>query len=329
VLEEAYVLPETLNLRHEIAVSSGVAATVKRGERVEVIARRRRFVRVRASENREGWTEQGQLLTPAMAQHIEQVSRQAAQRPRLGTFKARDTLNVHLEPYRWSPTIYQLKEEEDAEMLERRPVERLPEPAADTALPAAPATEPAPSYPKDEWCFILTAGGRAGWVLGRMIYAGIPDEVAQYAERRRITSYHALAEVTDRDETKKIWLWTTTDNTLAPYDFDSLRVFNWGRRRHRYETALIERGLRGYFPVTVTPSVETRYGTGPGFSVVIEKDDGRRYARRYVLLGHLVRRYAEEPAEASGPVTPVPPAEPPPAVESPGFFQRLWDRIRS
>jgi hypothetical protein len=330
-LGEAYVLPEKLHLRPEIPLTSGISATVTQGEQVEIIGRRRRFVRVRASEGREGWTEQNQLLTPEMFEHIRRVADEAAKMPRLGMYRARAVLNVHIDPYRWSPTIYQLKEEEEVDLLGRRVVERVPEPPAGTPVPASAAPPTGKTYPLDEWCFVRTREARAGWVLGRMIYAGIPDEVAQYAERQRITSYYPLGEVSDRGEQKTVWLWTTTRNTLAPYDFESFRVFNWSRSRHRYETALIERGLKGYFPVIITPATDTRLGAGTAFSFEIEKEDGQRYIRRYVMLGHLVRRYAEDPA-ALPPAAPAPaPAEEPPESDGshPGFFRRLWERFVS
>ena len=77
----------------------------------------------------------------------------------------------------------------------------------------------------------------------------IPDEVAQYAEGKRIVSYFPLGETQDGEEKKNIWLWTTTTDSREPYDFDSFRVFVWSLRRHRYETAYIERNLKGYSPV--------------------------------------------------------------------------------
>src|SRR5262249_58331669 len=141
---------------------------------------------------------------------------------------------------------------------------------------------PAKSLPGDEGDLVRTSGEprHAGWVLARMVDAGIPDEVAQYAEGRRITSYYALDHVVDGDQVKNTWLWTTIERGTYPYDFDGFRVFNWGRRRHRYETAYHERNLEGYFPISISPKVETRYGTGPGFSIIIEKK-GQRLLRRY------------------------------------------------
>ena len=279
----AYVAPETLNLRNDIPTGSGTVATVKRGDRVGILQRRRRFVKVRTAANQEGWTEQGQLLTPETYQQIEEMARQAANLSSYGVYRARDKLNIHFEPYRWSPSFYQLKEEEKAYVLERRISDRTQAPPAESKPPLTGASEPEKPRARDEWYLVRTAdpaarvGGfqRAGWVLARMMDADIPDEVAQYAEGRRITSYFPLAETMDGDQVKKTWLWTTVERGNEAYDFDGFRVFNWGRRRHRYETAYHERNLSGFFPVTTSPQVETRYGKGPGFSIIVEKADGR------------------------------------------------------
>lgn len=318
------MVPETLELRKEIALSSGSAGTARRGEKVEIVARRRRFVKVRTPGGAEGWTEEGQLLTPELHQRLEQASKEAAALPSLGVYRAREALNVHLEPYRWSPSFYRLKESEKVDLLGRRVMERTTGPPGPAP---APAGKPA-AY--DEWNLVRTREGLVGWVLARMIDADIPDEVAQYAEGRRITSYFALSEVTDGDQIKKVWLWTTTERSLEVHDFDSIRVFNWGRRKHRYETAHIERGLKGYFPVLVAPRVQTKYGAGPGFSFALEKKDGQRYTRHYVMTGHLVRMYAEEPvpAAAAAPAA-EPPAEPAAKTPEPAWWRRLWNRLRS
>lgn len=145
----------------------------------------------------------------------------------------------------------------------------------------------------------------------------------------RITSYFPLAETIDGDQAKKTWLWTTVERGNEAYDFDGFRVFNWSRRRHRYETAYHERNLNGFFPVTTSPEIETRYGTGPGFSIIVEKADGRKYVRRYVMLNPIVRRYADEPAPPpAAATTPPEPAAPSKPAESASWLRRLWNRLR-
>ena len=80
----------------------------------------------------------------------------------------------------------------------------------------------------------------------------IPDEVAQYAEGHRITSYFAMADIQDEGQTKHHWLWTTMVSGGVPYEFDGFRFFVWSLRHHRYETAYIERKVVGYYPVSAT-----------------------------------------------------------------------------
>ena len=169
----------------------------------------------------------------------------------------------------------------------------------------AAAREAVPVLPMEEWSLIRTSRGESGWVLTSRLFMAIPDEVAQYAEGKRISSYFSLGDTHDEDRVKHTWLWTTISSSAQSYDFDSFRVFIWSLRRHRYETAYIERNLKGYFPVKLeqvqygAPS-RTRHGeagsnTYPGFSVCVEKNDGNRYRRSYALLTNIVRFAGEKP----------------------------------
>jgi SH3-like domain-containing protein len=144
---------------------------------------------------------------------------------------------------------------------------------------------PADNRPPDDWTLIRNASGQAGWVLSRRIFMAIPDEVAQYAEGKRITSYFSLCKTEDEDKIKDIWLWTTMENGPQDHDFDSFRVFIWSRRHHRYETAYILRRIRGFYPVIASKG---------SFSVLIEKDDGKRHRQRFSMLGDRVKFDGEE-----------------------------------
>ena len=116
----------------------------------------------------------------------------------------------------------------------------------------------------------------------------VPEEVAQYAEGHRVTAYLPLGDVQDKvkGETKQNWLWTTASAGLRPYDFDSFRVFVWSSKRHHYETAYIERNVKGYYPVETEPL--------PGqddkaFSMVLEDKDGKLYKRIFAFNGYHIR----------------------------------------
>jgi hypothetical protein len=160
----------------------------------------------------------------------------------------------------------------------------------DETAPAEEDIDDKTPAPLDEWSLVRTASGQSGWVLTRRLVMAIPDEVAQYAEGHRIVSYFSLGEVRDGDEKKTTWLWTTIGAGTEAYDFDSFRVFVWSQRRHHYETAYIERNLKGYAPVLIEEvefsqraKVKGEPVKYPGFSICIEKKDGQRYRREYAL----------------------------------------------
>jgi uncharacterized protein YgiM (DUF1202 family) len=335
VIGEAFVGPATLVLRQDLHPRSAAATTVKHGERLEVLQRRRRFFRVRTARSIEGWTDARQLLASSEMARLRQVAEKAARLPSQGRATVYDALNMHTEPNRQSPSFEQIPERGSVELIVNRLVARSPytspilnlgaaEPPPrkkapkkkDDRLPplplptppeppanwlamsrtiaeengAGPGAEPkpAPAAPGEDWSLVRTKDGKAGWVLTRALTMAIPDEVAQYAEGHRITSYFSLGEVRDGELTKAIWLWTTLSKTQQPYQFDSFRVFVWSTRRHRYETAYIERNVEGYFPVSAQPEV-------PGFALILRDKDGALTRRTYAFAGQRVRLVNKEP----------------------------------
>jgi SH3-like domain-containing protein len=153
------------------------------------------------------------------------------------------------------------------------------------AAPPMPEKKSRPVVMED-WTLVRTSKGETGWVLSRNLLMSIPDEVAQYAEGKRITSFFDLGQVNDAQKgLKHHWLWTTLSGTL-PYDFDSWRVFLWNARRHRYETSYRQRDLEGYFPVHLDSAEAGR--TGRTFELITKDRDGKLRKRRYVFDGTLV-----------------------------------------
>ena len=337
-IAEAFAGPSTLTLHQDLSPKSPPAATANHGDRLDVLEYRRRFVRVRTAEGKEGWTDVRQLLTPEQMADLRLASQNAAHLPSQGAATAFETLNIHTDPNRVSPSFLQLPENGKVEVIghkltprtqaaqptavkvvkprptrrhskEKQTDSRLPPPPA-PAAPKAPndwltlsvpntkslekpnpetakTNEPPPQAAPvhmDDWSLIRTKDGQAGWVLTRMLSMSIPDEVAQYAEGHRITSYFALSQVDDGGTKKNNWLWTTITKGLVPYEYDSFRVFIWSRNHHRYETSYIDRNIVGHFPVQVDLS-----GAAPHFSVLVEGVDGHLYRKNYMLDGNRVR----------------------------------------
>jgi hypothetical protein len=364
VIGEAYAGPATLGLRRDIPLQSPVVATVKHGERLEIVQRRRRFLKVRTPGGGEGWTEDYLLLSSEEIATLREVERRALTLPSQGVASTYDLLNVHTEPNRFSPSFLQVKEGEKVDVVAHVSAPRTPPvrkplipPRSKTQiarkhaeskypLPPMPSAPPPPGNwkdlsktppevqqaiteshaasapPQEDWSLVRNAKGDSGWVLSRRLYMAIPDDVAQYAEGHRITSYFALSDVQDESGVKHTWLWTTMAGGDHPYDFDSFRVFTWSMRRHRYETAYIQRNVEGYFPVLKRPD---------GFSLCVVNQAGERMRRAYSFIVTTVRFTGEQPCEAadnilsgagvplSGPI----PKAAGPAVEERSILARL------
>jgi hypothetical protein len=364
----AYAGPATLVIRQEINPRSATVGTVPHGQRLEILQQRRRFVKVRTAEGQEGWTDERLLLSPTEVARIQRFNQQARLLPTQGLATTYDTLNIHTEPSRFSPSFVQVKPGEKFDVIghevaprkapPRKPLVppapkgvRLKRSEKTSKIPPPPAPAPPPppedwmalsktnlpqdeekdlreAEPLDDWSLVRTSGGQSGWVLTRRVFMAIPDEVAQYAEGRRITSYFPLGHIQDGDQAKKIWLWTTIEASLQPYDFDSYRVFVWSLRHHRYETAYIQRRVKGYFPTLVKP---------PEFSVCLETDDGARAYQVYSLTGTAVRHTGQKACAESSLVKPkdftstlvaqARTQEPEPEAAS--LYTRVRDRLRS
>ena len=321
--------PANVSLRKDVGASATIA-TLHFGDKVQILAQRRIFVKVRAHSGAEGWLNESMLLSQSDMDQIQAQSAAARDYPSQGVSVTDAAMNIHSQPNLSSPSYIQLKPGEKFDVLEHRLVAAPPSAAHKPLIPPAPKKikkpkkeskikippPPAPALPLDwvdlskegedaippksdddtplpvaqDWSMIRTSSGLSGWVLTRRLFMAIPDEVAQYAEGHRITSYFPLGKIQDGDTVKTVWLWTTSEPGL-PYDFEGFRVFIWSLRHHRYETALIQRRLQGYFPTIVNEAQGT-------FSVCVQKADGPRYRRQYQLVGNRVNLVDEKPCEA-------------------------------
>lgn len=338
-LGEAYVAPMSMPLYNELSARPKVVATVKHGQKVIIVGKRRRFLKVRAPDGKTGWTDSRQLLKEEGIESLKRLAELAAKAPSFGTAMVYEPLNVHLQPNRQSPSFLQIHPNERVDVVDYELLERTPY-VFPEILPPPPKVQPAPKKKKrdsnrvpppeppdppalppnwmelsrsaeleeeppateavhhaapvmEAWSLIRTKDGHAGWALTRLLTMAIPDDVAQYSERQRITSYAALGFVEDEGEKKGIWLWTTLSDTRAPYHFDGFRLFTYSLKRHRYETSYRERDVRGYLPIETRP---TANGIGSGFSLLLETDSGL-VKRDYTFNGYRVQATGESPAK--------------------------------
>jgi SH3-like domain-containing protein len=186
----------------------------------------------------------------------------------------------------------------------------------------------------EDWTLVRTKDNQIGWVLSRNLAMGIPDEVAQFAEGKRITSYFDLGTINDEEKgVKHNWLWTTASKQIS-CDFDAWRVFLWNRKRHRYETSFRQRDIEGYYPVRVDPPDPAVFGRA--FHLLFKDEDGKFRLRNYVFDSVRVHLTATEDALPNGQAITAPSAK---ALDTGkieekksalrGWFSRAWQGLSS
>lgn len=256
---------------------------------VAVLETYRSFVRVRTSGDLEGWLPSAMLLDQSERRDLTRLKTLASGVPGQGAFRSRDTLNVHIEPYRWAPTFYQLGKDEGFEMVDRMVVDRFPFGFADSATEVEPTGE-------DYWYLVrIPAVREVGWLLANMAYADVPLEVAALAQGRAIIAHFQIGSTDDESlgQSKPTWLWFQSSDAGQTHDFDRMRVFQWDSRRDRYVVIRQVSEVVGYLPVEILPALQTARGTGIGFRFLLERN-GEIHERTYAYVGRRVAYLGEQ-----------------------------------
>jgi len=287
VLETDYVSAPQAFLRDRVAAFYNKTGTVKNAERVEVLERERRFVRVRTDSGLEGWIEQRYLVSQEVYDGFQKLARQEQDDRLQASGTTRNETNMHLEPGRETEHLYQLSQGTKVSLFKRATAEKvLP---GTIAMPAG--EEPPKAAIVEDWWLLRDPEGHMGWVLARMVDLDVPLEIAQYAEGQRIVAFFVLDEVADGDKKIPQYLVALSDPKEGmPFDYNQVRVFTWNVKRHHYETAYHERNLNGVFPVTVSQEDFEQEGRLPVFVLHVKDDGGNVTERKYKLKNPIVRR---------------------------------------
>lgn len=143
--EYMYVSAAETSLRDRVATIYGKVGTVRNGDRVEVLEKQKRFLRVRAANGQEGWVEERSLAPQDVYDGFQQLVKENSGVPAQGHGATRAELNMHLTPARDGEKLYQLKEGEKLEILKRTTTDKNARKAPPpTKAPAGPKVPPAP-----------------------------------------------------------------------------------------------------------------------------------------------------------------------------------------
>lgn len=340
VLGEGFIGQHSLTLREEISPRSANAATLHFGEPVEIIERRRSFLRVRTKDGKMGWLNARYLISRAQMDEIENLAKEHRDTPRLGQAKVFDALNVHNIPNRQSPSFAQIPERGVVDVLEyrlapregyrapnliedprkKRPVRKRERAAQTDKLPPPPS--PAPPAPPDDWMELSkTDLGEAeppkppvrmdDWTLVRLA-----DGKVGWA----LSSMLVMAipdEVAQYSEGHRIMgYWPVGEVSdgeaahkhwlwITRADKNSPYIFD-GFRVFMYSVKRrrYEQAYREKKVRGFLPVEVVRPGSKKDylseFTIISENDQGQKIRRRFAFLGYRVQKLSEEIIEPAG-----------------------------
>ena len=119
-----YVSTVETSLRDRVATLYSKVGTVHNGDRVEVLEKQRRFLRVRTDAGQEGWIEERSLIPQDVYDQFQKLASDNASTPVQARGTTRAELNMHLTPSREADHLYQLKDGDKVEILRRATAEK-------------------------------------------------------------------------------------------------------------------------------------------------------------------------------------------------------------
>jgi hypothetical protein len=317
---EAFVSERSVTLWGRVAQVREPLGTLHYGDRVLVIAKRNDNVEVRTEAGVVGWVDSRNLMDPMLWQRSIKLLTQVRAMPVQARGRSKVATNLHVEPGRSTPRIYQFGR--------GIPVEIVGRAAADWVQSADEKDSEGEETKKEDWLLVRGLATRppgenavraaesntttqpgdqtvpiSGWVIARFIEFDLPDAVREGAASANLRplAWFELNRVSDPNGEKPQYLLAAARGPEGQAcDFSALRVYTWYAKKSRYETAFIENNLCGQMPV--------RVGKGPKgepefrFRVM----DGNKEERVYRLNQTVVRRVREEAETGSkrGPAKP-------------------------
>lgn len=322
-------------------MQSAVVATVKHGDRLQILQHRRIFFRVRTASGAEGWVDERQLLSSADMQSLKRLSGLADKLPSQGAAVGRyGDMRVYSQPSLESPSFITVKDKEKVDVLAHVEAPRVHLTRAPLLRPAPkkvfakkkkepaipPVPLPAPPKPPGDWQELSKTESDEppdepanqpppkmdDWSLVRTA-----DGEAGWTLTRRLDMAIPF-EVAQYSEGRRIVSYFPL---ATVHDGDATKkVWLWttiGSGEHPYDFdnfRVFIWSLRHHRYETsyiernvmgfapVTLETVTYAGAQyPGFSVCTQSKDGTRSRREFALLDNIVRFAGERQCEAKSP----------------------------
>jgi len=270
---EGYVSERSVPLFGSVAQVRQQIGILHYGDRVDVLSRRNDNVKVRTPTGEVGWVDGRSLMEPSLWQRSAKLLSQAQTLPVQARGRTKKQTNLHVQPGRTEPRLYQFSRGVPVEVVGRAVADWV-----QISDEKEPTGEPQESK-KEDWFLIRGVATRplgevsgqgaspttttqpgdqtipiAGWTIARFIELDTPEAVREETASANIRTlaWFELNRVSDPSGDKPQYLVAGARGAEGqPCDFTTLRVYTWNARRTRYETAFIENNLCGGIPIRV------------------------------------------------------------------------------
>lgn len=291
-IDVAYAGNRQVVLYNTTAQVRAPVATVHFGERLDILDRFEDEVNVRTPSGVAGWVNQRDLLSAELWAKARDLETKAANMPVEAKGHTKVLSNLHVDAGRDAPRIRQLAKDVTVDVLARQTAD-VPTTNHANSDEDNGASEPVPSKKEDWWLIRANAedqGGVAGWILAHFIALDVPEPLPDYASSAgvRTVAWFDLNHVKDSigAEKTQYLLLATKGPEGQPCDFTSVRVYTWGVKRNRYETAFVDSGVCGKLPVTLERKTSSPAEATFSFA---DLDGGKQSARTYRMHETIVR----------------------------------------
>src|ERR1700739_904425 len=251
LLGEAYVSEKSVTLWSSVAQVREQLGSLHYGERLDTLAKRNDFVKVRTAAGTVGGVDGRLLMDPALWRRSEQLLKRAQSLPVQGSGRTKVQTNLRVEPGRSAPRLYQFGRGVPVEIVsrsvadwvqandERDNSEQHASKKEDWFLVRAVATRPPGENSSRTVITTTTQPGDqtnaiAGWGVARLVELDLPDAVREGMSSANIRpiAWFELNRVPSSSGDKPQYLVAGTKSSEGqPCDFSSLRVYTWYERR--------------------------------------------------------------------------------------------------
>ncbi len=134
--EYVYVTAKKTYLRDRVAAVSNRTATVENGDKLLVLDRGRRFLKVQTEKGEQGWINEKVVATQALFDQFAALTKEHEKDPSVASGVVRDDVYMHITPGRETDRFYRLGEGEKLKLLKRA---TLPKPMPPGIQAVAPS----------------------------------------------------------------------------------------------------------------------------------------------------------------------------------------------